>query len=197
MAQTKLTNYSRNVIRGRLLKPGFERDVQALYARFALFAVEVYDDVYSPHIRAKMGALPKGWLPTTEHICVRFGGDDARLSFNGHAYNRLFDIATEQPQPQDRRVRDHDKGRFVMAYGHDSEMTTGYLDLRVLWEDLTRNMNEAWNVSGVVIADARTVEGLLKSWPEAEPYCKDLLRAKVDLPDIPRDRLNKMLGLPA
>lgn len=196
---TRLTNSMREQIVTALLKHRFATEITALIKERATFAEAVYNDIFKKSDREKMQSLPEGWLCSENHISVRFGEGHwgyQNLSFNGSYSSKLNRIAEVEPASIYRLLpQKHSRG-CAAVYAEDSKICIKYNEISNKIDALIDEVNEAEIQVKAGLSKATTIAGLIKSWPEIEPFTKSFSKTKSNLPAIPTSTLNSILDLP-
>lgn len=183
MATIRLTRAMRRDIKQRVLEHRFNGPEQLLKTRQRKLGEVVYNDLYDAATRRAMAALPEGFLPTATKIEVNVDGDDIDVEWGEsrpvaaiHAYN----YAANAPR--------YEKSHPLSANLRELERESAAL------EDLRRKV--AKEVSAV-LNSASTLNKLLTTWPEVEPFTRHLqnLGPTGNVPAPLLATLNRELGL--
>lgn len=198
----RLTNTKRELIVERLLRHRHTETVQELRLESRQFAHRVYNDVYPEKTLQRMEALPEGWLPVKEYMCVQFGGAEGfvRLLFNGDSLGKhtraRYILKIEHADDEHRRVLNHHSGCCAKIYSVDHELTKAFNELERKAERLNGLINDDAAAAHTILARCTTVNRVLTLWPEAEPFLKDMLKESLSLPAVATEELNQRFNLP-
>lgn len=168
-------------------------------------SADMYDLVYPRETRAKMEALPEGWLPKVDHLQVQYGTGNTYCYFAQQRIRVARDGwhvnygSEENPAPTVHRV--------VLAR-HRTGTVLALEATHPMAERLTAHKSEQADIGAGIIDLASatmrtmnqfsTVASLVKAWPEIEPFVSKYLAApeRVYLPAPLLRDLNKRLDLP-
>jgi len=200
MAQTRLTNDTRENIRTALINQRFADEYTALRAEFAAFALDVYNDVFNPSTRRKMEELPAGWLQKDDDIKINFDVPGERgycqLNFNGTVSGLSSSIGT-CPETVHRLFPHNKHGVCCKSYERGHALSIRYAALTERRIDLEATKDAAKTKLTAALWSLTTVEKLIEIWPDAEPFAAPFLAGKVpNLPSVPVAALNEILRLP-
>lgn len=198
MQNPKLTKAHREEILKRTLTHAFGARALVLAKAFAALAEDVYNDVFSEKDHKLMQSLPENWLPTDYDISVSFGGEFARLYFNGSNISGVG--LSEMPS----QLKDHTYKRFpigrlsgcLKAYEAGDALAVRAAELAAQYLALKEEVEAASNITRVALDRATTLRNLISGWPEIEPFTTFIPRDRPSLPAIQTDALNSILGLP-
>lgn len=196
---TRLTVSIRERIANDLLTHKFSAAIGALIADRAAHAHDVYCDIYSKSDRAKMDALPAGWLPESNRIGVQFGSSGrsyVELSFSGAVYGEVNKYRKGTMKHGDRRIISKHVHGCAKVYADDHPLAKAKADLDSKFDDLKTSVSEAAKQVNAALASATTIKRLVEAWPEIEPFARAHEATPPNLPAVPTDRLNKLLDLP-
>jgi hypothetical protein len=202
MSSVRLTNDMREILVRRLLTHRYKDAIQAIIDRRAKLAVDVYDDVYSKANRARMAAIPAGWLPQDNDIAVRFGDGQrgyVNLFFNGRTdlSAPFYHIVDDTNQTVHRTFPQKDKGQCLKVYPLEHDFSQTYEQIATDWAALKKQVKDTEALLASSVAKFTTIHAMIKDCPEAEPFVRDWLIAKpIPLPAVPRAKLNAILDLP-
>lgn len=199
---TRLTTTIREEIRDELLRHRFAKDFIAIEDAVRDLALAVYEEVYDAETRAAMEALPEGWLARSETIDVRFGGNWVRLSFAGsfRRYEWMFRLPDPRPAVSKLVLAQHQKGDITVL-AHDHPLTVRFEDVDRAADKLRVAVHTAERKITAALCAVSSVEKLIATWPEVEPFAKGYIESKgkdgkPKLPAIPVEALNAALDLP-
>lgn len=200
----KLLVHTRDTIEERLLRNRFGPVVHSLATDYAALAVEVYNTVYPRAARDRMEALPAGWLSEVPGFMVRFGETGNRvetLNFDGrqNIYRdlaRASDDKLMKDLPQVlRRIPYKDKGSVVAVFAEDDRHARIHAELTERLQTLAVQISTTRKEARTALDSFSSEASLLKGWPEVAPFMPKYVPAP-NLPALPRERLNAVLGLP-
>ena len=194
---TRITNDHRERILRDVLNYRFAESYTLLQAEYAQLAQGVYETVYSATDRAKMEALPDGWLHKVTSIRVQFGERYADLPYSGsiNGVSSYPSINTEINTTY-RRVPARDLHGVMRVFETGENLAEVYAALAVASADLRNKTHQAESLASVVLDRATTVPKLLVAWPEVKPFLAFLDVPKPKLPALPIDQVNSLLDLP-
>lgn len=192
---TRLTKDIRDEIVLDLLRHSFKERVEALYAERAALAQAIYEDVFSAETRKKMQSLPEGWLPEVKGINARLGSDYSSFDFSGGLYGEINRIA-KNGKDETRRVPSKHKGGCVASYDATHKLALENERLANLRKSLCEEIETAKRAADTAVNAVSTVKRLIEVWPEVNPFASKHSAEKPQLPAVPTDQLNKILGLP-
>jgi hypothetical protein len=175
MSSTRLTQATRDFIVNAVSAKRFNPQVKLLEARKTKLADAIYAAVYKDWA-AKMWEAPLEWFHRDQ--CLR-------CHFNGK-YDNLH-MSKERPFPNNRRSTD---------FGYNSPHTVEWNQIQADEEAMEHARQSAKQMARAVLNSCRTVEQLLKQWPEVKPFLpKDLSAPMTTALTVPMSTLNAMLGL--
>lgn len=197
---TRLTNDLREKIAADILRHRFNEQVDELIADRAALAEAIYNDIYRKSDREKMEALPKGWLPEEVNIGVQFGASGSRyenIDFNGHIYGKLGALRTKRDDERvTRRVLHKHRTGCAKVYEETHKLAVRHQDIDARWSAMKAEYDAASRQTMAALASVSTIKRLLEAWPEVAPFALKYEDAPRQLPSVPTDKLNEMLGLP-
>lgn len=197
---TRLTNDLRETIAHDILRHRFTEQVDALIADRAALADAVYADLYRKADREKMEALPKGWLPEEHNIGVQFGAEGhtyQNLEFCGAFYGPLGGMRTVKDGERiTRRVPHKHRSGCAKAYEPSHKLVARYQELATRQADMDSEFKAAKRQTLAALNSVQTIKRLIEAWPEVAPFASKYEDAPRQLPSVPTDTLNEMLGLP-
>lgn len=191
----RLTTEIRNEIAKAALAHRFGDDVRKLTDKKAEFAASVYADIYSKANRQKMAELPDGWLFEAADIDIKFGVTFTRLSFRGHISAPLSK-ATQYKRQDVVRIPAKDKSGCVKAYEATHKLSAEHDRIEAEERSLRVSYSEAAKQIEAALASVSTIKRLVETWPEIAPFAARFNDAKVNLPALPTEQLNKIFDLP-
>lgn len=194
---TKLTNWMREAIVKAVVAHRFAEPAMAIVARRAALAAKVYDDLYSAADQKKMAALPRGWLPESNDMYVKFGaGSYDRLPFNGSTYGNVSSVTPKLETAKRRIIADHDGG-CVRTFDGTNPICSEYDLIEAEHKELSAQIQSATKQAEAAVASVSTVKRLIDLWPEIEPFASKYEdEAKPNLPALPTAQLNALFKLP-
>jgi len=179
MPSTRLTNSSRIAITCAAVNHRFA----PMEKQLAEVEEKLYAEVRASKFRfgalATIESIPAGWLPLSSRI---------RVDENNH----LYELRTAHPQPVPA-----DDSHAIKAAGISKrllERVKKHCAKRVAIKDERAKLYKELRTS---LDSFATLESLLKKWPELEPFTKSITPAASNLPAIPREQINKALGIAA
>lgn len=198
---TRLTNDIRAAISRSLVAHRFQAEVEAVSAGYAALAALAYDEIYNTETRAKMDALPEGWLPTADSISANISGKRVRFYFSGYfsedAVNQSGVLVARASVVSKRMLAKHDRCDLFTFVGG------GNVDLMhsQVWSQhvrLATSIKETRAQIEGALGSVSTINKLILVWPEVEPFAKKWIEegGKSKLPAIPVSSLNAAIGLP-
>lgn len=197
---TRLTNDLRDTIASDILRHRFNEQVDALIADRAALADAIYNDIYRKSDREKMEALPKGWLPEETNIGVQFGSSSSRyenVEFNGHFYGKLGALRTKREDERvTRRVPHKHRSGCAKVYEETHKLALRHQELDARWSAMKAEFDAASRQIMAALASVSTIKRLIEVWPEVAPFASKHEDAPRQLPSVPTEKLNEMLGLP-
>lgn len=195
MASEKLTVAMRESIAREMIKHRFCKEAAKLVKERAALARAVYDDLYKAKDRKLIESLPKGWLPESSSIRVRFAESYEEIEFSGHNYN--FKAYLLKPEPVLLPLAWKHRNSCVASYDAGHRLSIRHAELTAKTNELFKRIYEAEaQIDGAL--DSVTTTGKLREvWPEAAPFVAKYEKpASPKLPAIPVASLNAMLNLP-
>lgn len=205
MTTIRLSKWMIEELEKKLVRHAFSAEVVHLVERQMALADRVYLDIFTPSVRARMGDLPEGWLPVVSSITVKFGegGQQVQsLLFNGRQGLIHGDLSvgldsSALVEAPPRRVPHSKKDGVLKVYDLTDPLARAWEDISTTRGDLAKKIADARRQAKATAQQFSSVQGLIKAWPEVEPFCSRwLVAASVPVPAIRRDVLNGMLGLP-
>lgn len=198
---TRLTNDLRDAIAADILRHRFNEQVDALIADRAAFAEAVYCDIYRKSDREKMEALPKGWLPECSKVGVQFGSTGRsyeNVNFDGSFYGPLGAMRTRvKDKPStDRRMQNRHAHGCAKVYDDQHKLSIRRQELDDRFSALKADFEAAKRQTNAALASVNTIKRLIEAWPEVAPFATKHEAAPRQLPSVPTEKLNEMLGLP-
>ncbi len=198
---TRLTNDLRDTIASDILRHRFNEQVDALIADRAAFAEAVYCDIYRKADRDKMDALPKGWLPECSRVGVQFGASGSRyenVNFDGAFYGPLGAMRTrvKDAPSTDRRMQNRHAHGCAKVYEDQHKLSIRHQELDARFSALKEEFEAAKRQTSAALASVNTIKRLIEVWPEVAPFASKHEDAPRQLPSVPTEKLNEMLGLP-
>lgn len=197
---TRLTNELRETIANDILRHRFADQVDALISDRAEFADAVYCDIYRKADREKMDALPKGWLSEEQNIGVQFGAEGRayqNIEFSGAFYGPLGGMRTVKENERiSRRVQHKHRSGCAKAYEPSHKLVARYQELANRQSDMDAEFKAAKRQTLAALNSVQTIKRLIEAWPEVAPFASKHEDAPRNLPSVPVEALNEMLGLP-
>lgn len=216
---TKVDRHTKIQILHNIKKDKYDKFLAVHRAKLNRLSVTVYNTLFTPAERKAMRAAPDGWLlqPTGIRTNVENDGqDDGDTFINHHNRAHVLTFPTDGrtfPFPYkyytsnrnyqggvfidlDKKQLTSDRNKVKPVYRKQLEAYELLIPHVVAYQEWTDN----WKVS---IANAekfmrpcRTVESLLKKWPEVESYIPENIQVANKLPAVQVREVNKGLGLP-
>ena len=197
---TRLNKAMRGKIEKSLMHHRFKKPAQKLLDRQFAIARKLYAKMYTKEEHELIFSLPEDWLPTTRALDVYDYGGRVRLyvvkaRFATGRYAQLKNLGANDEKfagPEYRVTTKHTRGMEASRV----------LELEKWQQDVDKLVDEAEQVRRQVRATLNaftTLEKLIKSWPEVEPFAIAFVEApnKIPaLPVVPAQQLNLMLELP-
>lgn len=199
---TKLTNMIRESLALEVLRHRFSDEIEKFVADRVSFAGDVYEDVYRKADREKMAALPDGWLPIAMAISAQFGDLSSsyeNVSFGGGVHGTLHKLRKQSGKRNEiinLRVLEKHRSGCAKRYANDHRLSVRYQALKGAGKDLLARIEAAERQIDAALGSVTTLPGLLKAWPEIEPFTKRYFTQPAKLPAIPVSALNEMFKLP-
>lgn len=194
---TRLTNDLREKIANDILRHRFNEQVDALIADRAALAEAIYNDIYRKAEREKMDALPNGWLPEETNIGVQFVARYENFEFNGHFYGKLGALRTKREDDRvSRRVQFRHRVGCAKVYEEGHKLAVHHAELDARWSAMKAEYEAASRQTMAALASVSTIKRLIEVWPEVAPFVAKYDEQPCNLPSVPTDKLNEMLGLP-
>lgn len=187
MASVRLTDYLRDQICKAVIGDRFEAQRKKIAKERRSIALACYNKFYSRSIRAKMSALPDGWLPSESSIRVRLGGKHDYLQFDGSSYNSEIQ----------KRFLAKDIGPVALDLEATDSITERYRSCEDESKDIDAAERRLRQEIRSVLYSVTTTGRLLAVWPEVEPFLSNIEPATVSVPAVPVAELNEKLGLAA
>lgn len=188
MKNPRLTNELRRKIRKAVLEHRFASDEAALKETEDSIGKAVYDELYpdgSP-ARDRLFSSPVDgeYCWTNEVHCV----------FKGNHGSKTFLLPESRPFLH-KHVRVYENSAYV-EIGPDGHIAV----LRQKYKDRKDSLDEARKDAGslvwAVLEKATTIKKLVEIWPEIEPFIpQDVTAPVVNLPAVPTEEINALLGL--
>ena len=178
VSSVRLTQEMRNLILSKMMKHAFGDRTAILDKAFSLLGQDVYNDVYPKSLQAKMKALPDGFLPTSSHMHVSFGGRIANVSFGCSL-----------------RVSAALEYNLTKIYSAIDGLSVRYFELAKQRNVLDEESYKAEAAARAALNSCNTTRSLLAVWPEAEPFLKEYLAPPVRALTLSIPDLNKQLRL--
>ena len=176
----RLTKTMRHQIISNLIKHGFKERREVLENAERIFADTVYNDLYSDDVKAKMEAMPKGFLPSKNYLYCTFGDQFGKVSFGKERI-----IAYK-----------HHCGNAAKVYESNSLIAQRFFRLSDHWDTLIKEEAQAESTTQGILESVSTVEKLLEAWPECRPFVEGIAPVPKPLPPaLPIPEINAMLGL--
>lgn len=174
----RLTNQIRQDILKALLDQRFEKEQNENKRQLDALGEKIYNSVYTPELLGLMAQLPGNSFRKVSRLTARFGTD--YHSFNLPKVRELLHL--------------HHQVCFEIPL--DSELGKEYTDLRNKHNELNDKRSETSRKVLATLNSVTTMHKLLKVWPEVEPFVKGYLFSSPNLPALPTQELNKLLGIP-
>lgn len=211
VANVRLTNSMRDRIADKVLRykyPFNSGVIQEFQKEAASIAQAVYNDIISESDRAKVEALPNGWLEEKEYIYVRFGSRHESLHFNGDLYSHITDYrlcsSTLKPRADSRDVKKrvpHFGSRYFAQYDARHDLSTRFQTFDRKISIFVEEYTKAVGVLKSTLCKCTTTRALVELWPEIKPFVIEVVgtpaasKPSVAL-TVPISTLNETFGLP-
>jgi hypothetical protein len=201
MASVKLTNDMRDSIIRGIIEDKYRDRMDELTQRFAEFSNRMYAKCFSNTTIKKINDLPKGWLPEENDFLVEIAGQVIQLTFDGYfarqrtALNQSNSIDWDQ-RPTKRFPTNKTRG-VIKTFDGGSSVHAEYQQIEYDLEKLNEEVATLKNELRGVLYSCSTSKRLLDTWPEIEPYLKDL-HLPIPVSSVPVqtiETLNEKLGL--
>lgn len=177
MTQTRINNSIRHHVIQKLRDLQFKPMEDALERKSTGAAWVIYNNLYTFEEQAIMRSLPDGWLPTRFRMRVRVDGEY-------HEYSL------------DKEVRVPESFSVLNVAGN-SALGQAIRSLEEEKQALVERKDDALMAARAMLNSHRTVEALLKSWPEVEPFLPKGSEPVVTTAlALSAKHLNSLLGLP-
>lgn len=193
MATVRLNRHLRECIRNEMLRHCFQEEVAQLVQDRAELARRVYEDVFDAATRAKMEALPDGWLPTDDNIQARFSGSNDWLPFNGTFHGELS-LVRPRVETVYRRFPSAKRGGCLEVYDPSHPLAEEHEELSRRMRDVAERFAMAKRQVTAALERPTTLNRLKELWPEAAPFVK---RYESPPQLLPISELNSILNLEA
>lgn len=181
MASTRLSFSTRSSIRIAALNHGFKDAEQRVRNEEGKLFEAVRASVLGKRACEQIDAMPEGWLPLVNGLCVE--AEDG---------NRYLNLTASHPLPLPANVKTYIKAESLpvrlrnRVWAHFRNRADLKKDREYLDKDLRIALNSF-----------STLESLLKRWPEMAPFTRGISPAAENLPALPREQINKALGIGA
>lgn len=179
MSSTRLTNELRNRIAKAVLNHRFEAEEKALDVATEALGDLIYESLYPAggNARKRLDTALDGEYAYCTSIDCHLAGD----------YRSI-------PMSKQRPVQHkHYSGRA--KFDANAEPVVVFRDIQAKRRKLKEHKDEtAAKVNGL-LSEATTIKKLMEIWPEVEPFIPPAV-TPVNLPAVPRDEVNSLLGLP-
>lgn len=200
MKTVRLTSYIRGEIKKSLITRRFHDEVTALITEQSSLAHNIYNTYYTESDRARMAALPEGWLPTTTDIRCTLGYDENSFSIlplNGICGVRnILEMTSHRPELVRLRCPHSDVRSCVAVFGQDHAFSVHHDKLNDRRRILTEAVAEAARAATVMLKSHVTIGALVQSWPGIEPFTRMHSQPRASLPAVPITNLNALFNLP-
>lgn len=198
MTARKLNNGIRDEIRNDLLEHALGPEVQAIWGLLQKLADDVFNDVLGGLVE-KMNSLPDGWLPTSNRVIVQLGGDSEKivqLQFDGYFNSKLSLRRFKRPELPPRRIPTQFLRNVAKIYETSHQFTIRYQAILDRISELHKRHEQAKIAANSILYSTSTVGALIARWPECEPFARQWLSEKVQLPMVDTEHVNMLLDLP-
>lgn len=183
----RLTKAMKDQIVSRLMDHAYAARKAALDAEELALGSDIYDDVYTHGVRAKMADLPKDYLRTTDRITVQISG-------HGSPSIRFGDVSLGNV----RRIAHLFDGNAAKRYDSSSPFTARFVDWKAKQVALLNEEDTATKDARQILDSVATLSKLIEVWPEVRQFVQDFLPApaiRAQSPMLPISDVNKNLGL--
>jgi hypothetical protein len=206
----RLSKYHREAIAKKVLHYKFQNSsnlLKSLETEHRNLARAVYDAAFSQADRAKMDALPKGWLYEDGDVKARFGGEVSSLNYNGSLYalrgadySLLTQMGYSRPDDLELRIPYDQHFSVIEVFDHDHPITARFNSLRNRFTTMIEEARKAKAVLYSALQSSTTSNSLIKAWPEVEPFVRQVIGNRgtqvVTALSVPVATLNETFGLP-
>jgi len=200
MATIRLTNAMRENIALALIVHRFSDEVQSNMKERAAIAHRLYDLQFSDMDQRKMLELPKGWLNELERFDIHVGGETHYCYFNGRrgSWDEVRGNVVRKLEGEKEPVKKRFPHSFVPREWSKTEEVI--IDLERTFtatKAIYENVSEALTKATSAINQYYTIGGMIKEWPEIEPFVPKFASAQVrTLPVLATQTLNSIFNLP-
>ena len=174
----RLTNQIRQDILKALLDQRFEKEQNENKRQLDALGEKIYHSIYTPELLGLMAQLPGNSFRRVSNIMARCGRN--YRSFNLPKVVELL----------------HFHHQVCVEIPAESELGKEYFDILRKHDELRDNRTEMERKVLTTLNSVTTMHKLLKVWPEVEPFVKGRLFSSPNLPALPTQELNKLLGIP-
>lgn len=200
----RLTGPIKDTLGRKLLERAYSAKLENLVGRCSAFAIAVYEDAMGRDTLEKIAALPEGWLPSTNAVKVQFGSEIQQVYFNGSLNKYALPSALKRGGIRDhlQNITRRFPSRFSLnvskVYEDDAPLARTFRLLLGEFDALEVDMKRAQMLARATMDSCSTVSRLQRVWPEVTPILKEIIKIDepIQLPDVSRAELNKMLELP-
>lgn len=176
---TRITNDLADRIAKDLTTHAFGERIEAATGRLERAGMAAYEARYNAAMRKKLAELPAGWVPETKQLHFNVYGADIRVNLRApvrttYADNQKYRISVDASNPE---------GIELAQAAQELDRLTS--EQRALREETAR-----------AVKRFSTVKGLIKGWPEIEPFARHYAEKAPALPAVIPAELNAKLRLP-
>lgn len=169
---------------------GFDQRIADALKAQKLQGDEIYKDVYSGGVMRTMMALPDGFLPKRQALCVNWNGQLRRIEMSAPR------VVASAHKIESRYLSSSDQAKL---YESDNPLMLAYEKTCDALKKIEGGRDDARRQAVAVIDSCSSLSKLWKVWPEAQSVIGRFEQAtdRVLLPTVAIDNLNAELGLPA
>lgn len=170
----------------------------------ASIAQAVYNDMLSEKEKVLIESLPNGWLPESEYVSVRFGGEYTQLWFNGTItslpYNmtRILGINSGL-KTVTKRIPSYATRHAAKTFNARHALSERYSGLGIKLSKFKEDYTTSNTMLSATLKKATTSNRLIELWPEIKPFVEAVVgkpAASSTALAIPIASLNERFGLP-
>jgi hypothetical protein len=176
----RLTGWIRNGILNKLTAHRFDAEFAAINVRERALGEKIYHDIFSEAEIELMASLPEGWLLEQDSIGIQFSG----YHYGSIELPSLFRFPMEK------------SCGCLKSYDGGTEFAAEWEKILADRADVKSRRVQARAAASAILESVTTTAALLSKWPEVAPFLPAATEVH-QLPALPIDNINKLLGLPA
>lgn len=176
---TRITNDLADRIAKDLTTHAFGERVEAARDRLERAGMAAYEARYDAAARKKLAALPDGWVPETKDLYFNVYGANIHVSLRAPV-----------------RVTYADQSKYRFNVEASSPVGIELAQSAQELDRLTSEQRALREETARAVKRFSTVKGLIKGWPEIEPFTRPYAEKAPALPAIIPAELNAKLRLP-